>query len=334
MKKNTVIFVSFLIALFIFFFVFQNISLSGLFNTNIQYLPAVSQENQPTPFQPFEPTITPTAAGYIVKNALVPSAGYQAPSGQVNILILGSDYRPNQGSRTDVILLLSIFAKENKVSLLSFPRDLYIYIPGYSQDRINTVQAKGGFPLTNAVFEYNFGIHLDHYIITNFTGFQSIIDTLGGIDIIASKKLVDRCDLPYRHGGYCSVSPGPYHLDGASALWYVRSRYSTSDIDRMRRAQEEMEGLFKKLMSWNAVSRAPELYNLFKNAIETDLSITNVLPLLSVASAIHSDPTRVRRFTIDLNQATATISKTTGAYLLIPNYNLIWQTILQAVYTP
>lgn len=334
MKKNTVIFISVLISIFIFYFVFQNMSISGLFDSNIQYLAAVSQQNQPTPFQPFEPTITPTSAGYIVKNALVPSAGYQAPNGQVNILILGSDYRPNLGSRTDVILLLSIFTNENKISLLSFPRDLYVSIPGYEQDRINTVQAKGGFPLTKITFEYNFGINLDHYIITNFSGFQSIVDILGGIDINATKKLIDRCDLPYRHGGFCSVGPGTYHLDGALALWYVRSRYSTSDFDRMRRAQEVMEGLFKKLMSWNAISRAPELYNLFKNSIETDLTISDILPLLPVASAIQTDPSRVRRFTIDLNQAKPIISKTTAAYLLIPDYNAIWQTVFQAVYTP
>lgn len=334
MKKKSILVVAILVGILILFIFFQNLSIFGLSGTNTQYLSRTTAEYQPTPFQPFEPTITPTPSGYIVKNALVPSAGYQAPSGQVNILILGSDYRPNQGFRTDVILLVSIFTREKKVNLLSIPRDLYIYIPGFNQDRINTVQAKGGFALTQAAFEYNFGIHLDHYLIANFSGFQSIVDTLGGIDINAGRKLSDRCDLPYRHGGYCTVGPGNQHLDGALALWYVRSRYSTNDFDRMRRAQEVMDGMFRKLMSWNAVSRAPELYGLFRNTIETDLSLSNVIPLLSVASAIQSDPGRVKRFSIDLNQASATISRTTGAYYLMPDYNAIWQTILQAVYTP
>jgi len=330
MKKGFIIFILIIVTVLTVFLIYRNVGQLDLFN------PIVGQNkgNLPTPFQPFYPTITPTSSGYIVKSALVPSASYQAPAGQVNFLVLGSDYRPNEGFRTDVILLASIFTQEKKVSLITFPRDLYIEIPGYGQDRINTTQARGGFRLTQSTFEYNFGIHLDYYILTNFNGFQSIVDTLGGIDINAAKKLTDRCDLPYRHGGYCSVGPGPSHLDGAMALWYVRSRYSSSDFDRMRRAQEIMEGLFNKLMSWNAVTRASELYNLFKNNVETNISASEIIPLLPVASAIQSDPSRVRRFTIDQNHADAIVSKTTGAYLLLPNYNAIWQTVLQAVYTP
>ena len=333
MKKTSTIVIFLIVLIFILAFIFQSIGAFSLSNRKIRLLTDANSENDPTPFQPFYPTVTPTTSGYIVKNSLVPSAGYQAPTGQINILILGSDYRPNMGFRTDVNLLISVFTKENKVSLLSFPRDLYVEIPGYGQDRINTVQAKGGFPLVRTVYEHNFGIHLDHYILTNFSGFQGIIDILGGIDINAAKKISDRCDLPYRHGGYCSIGPGSYHLDGALALWYVRSRYTSSDFDRMRRAQEVMEGIFNKLMSWNAVSRATEIYQLFKNNIETDLTLSEVISLLTVASAIQADSTLVRKFTIDLNHANATISKN-GAYLLIPDYNAIWQTVFQAVYTP
>lgn len=333
MKKTSTAIIILIVLIFIVFFIFQSIGFFSFSTRDIRLIKDLNSQNEPTPFQPFYPTVTPTSSGYTIKDALVPSAGYQAPSGQINILILGSDYRPNLGFRTDVNLVISVFTKENKVSLLSFPRDLYVEIPGYGQDRINTVQAKGGFPLVRTVFEHNFGIHLDHYILTNFSGFQGIIDILGGIDINAAKKITDRCDLPYRHGGYCSVGPGSFHLDGALALWYVRSRYTSSDIDRMRRAQEVMEGIFNKLMSWNAVSRASELYHLFKNNIETDLTVSELITLLPVASAIQADTTRVRKFTIDLNHANATISKN-GAYLLIPDYNAIWQTVFQAVYTP
>jgi LCP family protein required for cell wall assembly len=104
---------------------------------------------------------------------------------------------------------------------------------------------------------------LDHFIQTDFNGFQAIIDTLGGIDIDTAVNLSDRCDLPYSHGSYCSVGPGHHLLDGALALWYVRSRYSISDFDRGRRAQEVTEGIFNKLISWNALTKAPELFSLF-----------------------------------------------------------------------
>jgi len=290
--------------------------------------------SEPTPFQPFFPTSTNTPEGYLIQDALVPSAGMRTPSGLVNILLLGSDWRPGSGYRTDVLLLISIYTKEGKVHLLSFPRDLYVQIPGMGQERINVIQASGGFPLTNSTFEYNFGIHLDHYIMTNFSGFQAIIDTLGGIDINAASNLSDRCDLPYSSSSYCSIGPGEKHLDGALALWYVRSRKTTSDFDRTRRAQEVLEGLFRKLMSLDAVARAPELFNLFINNVETDLSVSDILPLIDLAPKILADTNRVQRFSIGPEHVTPSNSSSTNAYVLIPNYELIWQVILQAVYTP
>jgi LCP family protein required for cell wall assembly len=301
---------------------------------DVRLLSDSKEPNQPTPFQPFLPTIAPTAEGYIIQDALVPSAGFQSPSGQVNILLLGSDYRVNQGSRTDIILLVSLLPKEKKIRLISFPRDLYIELPGYGQERINTSQSLGGFPLTQSTFEYNFGIHLDHFIQTDFNGFQAIIDTLGGIDINAAAILTDRCDLPYSHGSYCSVGPGPQHLDGALALWYVRSRYSTSDFDRGRRAQEVIEGIFNKLISWNALTKAPELFNLFTNSVKTDMTISDVLPLIPLASFVSSDTSLVKRYSIGLDQAKPYIAPATGAYLLMPDYNAIWQVVLEAIYTP
>jgi polyisoprenyl-teichoic acid--peptidoglycan teichoic acid transferase len=334
MKKSTLGLLVLLIILVVFSLLFLLFKDGQFLNSNIYFLSDSDQNNQPTPFQPFIPTITPTVEGYMVQNALVPSAGYHTPSGQVNILLLGSDYRANQGSRTDIILLVSLFTKEKKISLISFPRDLFLEIPGFGQERINTTQAMGGFPLTKTTFEYNFGIHLDHYVMTNFNGFQAIVDTLGGIDVNAATKLTDRCDLPYSHGSYCSVGPGPDHLDGALALWYVRSRYTTNDFDRGRRAQEVAQGIFNKLISWNAISKAQELFNLFINSVETDMTITDVLPLLPLASSIASDPSQVRQFSIGLDQAKPYIAPSTGAYLLMPDYNAIWKVIFEAVYSP
>ena len=333
--KNKSIYIALLIiliisSLFLVFFFSRGQNLTSI----VYELSGAESSNQPTPFQPFIPSVSPTQEGYVIQNSLMPVSGLHSPSGQINILLLGSDWRPSSGYRTDVILLVSIFTKEQKVNLISFARDLFIDIPGFGQERINTTQAKGGFALTNASFEYNFGIHLDHYLLTNFGGFQAIVDTLGGIDINAANNLYDRCDLPYSHGSYCSVGPGAYHLDGSLALWYVRSRYSTSDFDRLRRAQEILEGLFNKLMTWDAISRAPELYDLFISNVETDLALNNILPLLTLASKIALEPSRVQQFSIDDTLATPSTDPNTGGYIVLPDYNAIWQVIQQAVYTP
>ena len=290
--------------------------------------------NQPTPFQPFQYTTTPTRDIKPITDALVPNAGLVPPEGQINILLLGSDWRPNSGFRTDVILLVSIYIQQSKVSLVSFPRDLWVQLPGMQEERINTAMGYGGFGLVQSTFERNFAVHLDHYMMTDFSGFKAIIDTLGGIDINASKNTADKCDLSYQRGAWCSIGPGEAHLDGELALWYVRSRYTSNDFDRTRRAQEVIEGIFKKIMSLNGISRAPELYTLFINSVETDMGLNDFLELINVAPAILSDPSRVRRYAIGTDHVTPYVDPGSGANILLPNYNQIWSVIQEAVYTP
>lgn len=289
--------------------------------------------NEPTPFQPFELTATPTRDIQPITNALVPNPGLIPPDGQFNVLLLGSDWRSGAGYRTDVILLISIFTKEGKVSLISFPRDLWIEIPGHEENRINTVMQTGGFPLVIETFERNFAIHIDRYMMTNFSGFRAIVDTLGGIDIDASKNTADRCDLSYQHGAWCSIGPGAAHLDGELALWYVRSRYSSNDFDRTHRAQEVLVGLFRKLMSLDAISRAPDIYNQFISTVETDINLNDVLPILNIAPSILQDQSRIRRYAIGTDHLTSSTTSG-GAAILLPNYEAIWQVIREAVYTP
>jgi len=292
------------------------------------------RKNTPTAFQPFQNTAIPTRDVQPIANALVPNNGMVPPEGQINILLLGSDWRPGGGFRTDVILLISIFTKESKVSLVSFPRDLWVEIPSREENRINTVMVAGGFPLVNQTFQRNFAVNIDHYMMTNFNGFQSIVDTLGGIDIVASKNTADRCDLSSKHGAWCSIGPGEAHLDGELALWYVRSRYTTSDFDRTRRAQEVLIGFFKKLMSINAISRAPDVYNQFVSSVEMDLTINDFLSLINLAPILFSDPSRVEQYAIGTEHVTSYIIPSTGAAVLLPNYEAIWEVIKEAVYIP
>jgi len=303
-------------------------------NGGLQLLADIGKYNNsdPTPFQPFQFTATPTRDVQPITDALVPNPGLLPPEDQVNILLLGSDWRPNSGYRTDVVLLASINKKEATISLVSFPRDLWVEIPGIQKERINTAMGYGGFPLLKTTFEHNFAIPIDYYMMTNFSGFKNIIDTLGGIEIEASQNTADRCDLAYQHGAWCSIGPGQAHLDGELALWYVRSRYTSNDFDRARRAQEVLEGLFKKTMSLDAISRAPELYNLFISSVETDMAFEDLLALIAIAPTILSDTTRVTRYYIGPEQVTSNVIPSSGANVLLPNYDAIWEIIRKAVY--
>ena len=251
------------------------------------------------------------------------------PKRQVNILLLGSDWRPESGYRTDVIILISLDPMHNTVTAVSFPRDLYVQIPGWQMNRINTAHQVGGFELLADTFEYNFGIRPDYYFMVNFQGFKRLVDSLGGIDVNASQNLSDQCS-DINNTGWCSVGPGVVHMDSTTALWYVRSRYSTSDFDRTRRAQEVIQAIFNKSLSLNALTKVPELYNIYTEYVETNMRVADILPLLPMASTMQN-PENVRRFAVGPNQGYDWITGE-GAWVFVPDYYLIYDLLAEALY--
>lgn len=297
----------------------------------------------PTPFQPLpltgtpnSPTQGPTAEQTVEQPTLTPTEGGPAAEieeaeGIVKILLLGSDWRPYSGYRTDVIMLLVLNPSTGAASIVSFPRDLYVFIPGIGQQRINTSQEFGDFDLTVQTFRYNFGVSPDYYVLTNFQGFVGIVDSLGGINVEASRNLNDTCDLPQAVNGYCSAGPGTVTMDGATALWYVRARYSTSDFDRTRRAQEVIMAMFKKMMSLNAVVRAPELYQLYQNSVNTNLPLDVGIRLAAMAPGLLSNPDRIHRYSIGRDEVWPYVTDA-GAQVLIPNPEAIQPILYEALH--
>ncbi len=297
----------------------------------------------PTPFQPAENKPSPTSTVGSTPTRMVktptplPTSPVLMEGGvdripqspdQVNILVLGSDYRPGAGFRTDIILLVSLNPKTGKGSLVSFPRDLYLTLPGRGFERINTAMVYGGFEMMQQTFEYNLGIHPDYYVLTDFSGFITIVDTLGGVDIQAEKTLSDWCDLPSGRKGYCTIEAGENHLNGEMALWYVRSRYSTSDFDRGRRAQELIRGLFTKLMSFDALTKAPDLYQQYQSSVEMNIPLEKISELLPLSLTLPKDG-NFRQFMIGPDQVNVWIPPS-GAYLLLPNQDAIRSMLIEA----
>jgi LCP family protein required for cell wall assembly len=256
-----------------------------------------------------------------------PASIIPQPKGQINILLLGSDQRPNDGGfRTDTMILITVSPQGN-VSLTSFPRDLYVYVPGWMMQRLNTAHGYGGFNSTVMTFEYNFGIRPDYYVLINFDGFRSIINSLGGITINAGKYFNDsRSGYP---NGY-TVNAGPVFMDSETALWYVRSRYSSNDIDRLRRGQEVLQGIGSKLFSLDGLNRASELYNTYSANVNTNLTLEFCLKLLPALNLI-KDPSGVKRYVIGYDQAYDWTDPGTGAQVLIPIAEQIRILLLQAV---
>lgn len=255
-----------------------------------------------------------------------PMGALKQPDGQVNILLLGSDQRPNDGGfRTDVIILLTLNPKDNSVSLTSFPRDLYVYEPGWRMNRINAAMAHGNFEMLAQTFAYNFGVTPQHYIFINFSGFVNIINALGGVSVQVAQGITDAREGP----GDFTVPAGSVQMDGDTALWYVRSRGTSSDFDRTRRQQEVLTAIFFRLLSLDAIAKAAELYDQYKTLVTTDIGLTDALSLLPLAAAVGSN-NQIHHYAIGADDVTPWTTSSGGAVLL-PNADLVREIMKQAL---
>jgi LCP family protein required for cell wall assembly len=217
------------------------------------------------------------------------------------------------------MMLVSLDLEAGTATLLSFPRDLYVFIPGWRVDRINVADAYGGPERVAQTILYNFGIEVDHTVMINFYGFKQVVDALGGIDVKVEAYLYDECGR--RDWSY---SPGrTYHMDGFAALCYVRMRKTTGDFDRLRRQQETMLAIFNKMLTLEGLTRVPDLYAQFRSYVETDISVEDTLRLLPLATKLAADPDRIHRYSIDPTMASQWRVPYSGASVLLPDWEAI-----------
>jgi cell envelope-related function transcriptional attenuator common domain len=209
------------------------------------------------------------------------------PEGVMNVLLLGLDTEGGNGGRTDVMIVVSIHPDIPSVSMLSIPRDYYAWIPGYGFGKINTAINRGkDYPggrmaLVKATVEYNFGIPIHYYAMVDFAGFIQIVDALGGVDVPVECEFHDTFPDPANpeQGIDIDLYPGIQHLNGQQALWYVRSRWSTSDYDRSRRQHQVLRALYRQALSGGILSRIPDLWDALRQTVETDLGLKEMVYL-------------------------------------------------------
>lgn len=199
-------------------------------------------------------------------------------SSPVNILFLGSDKRPGENSRADTILLMRVNGQSKTISQLSIPRDTLVDIPGYGEDKINSAYAWGGPALTIETVEGLTGLPIHHYVELDFSGFPSIVDALGGVDIDVPKAIDSQYpqDLEWTDVHF---DAGPQHMTGEEALVYVRVRYSDDDFQRMGRQQQFMEALQKKVSSPSSLAKMPLMAPDIVANMTTDISTNDLIKL-------------------------------------------------------
>jgi LCP family protein required for cell wall assembly len=218
---------------------------------------------------------------------------------RVTVLLTGIDYRAGitceqQGtaSRTDSIMLATVDPVAMTAAVLSIPRDLWVNIPGYGNDSINTANFRGdaysypggGPALAVRTIEYNFGVHVDYYVRLDFTAFEKLIDALGGIDIV-NKEDIDDEQYPDTACGFdpFRLSAGPHHLNGHDALRYARTRHNSTDIARGERQQEVVLAVLKKVkdpaLLPGLLAQAPGLYQSLNQNVRTNLTLDQIVQL-------------------------------------------------------
>lgn len=200
-------------------------------------------------------------------------------SNQLNILVLGVDKRDDDVGRSDTLFLVSIDPKTHKVFQLSIPRDTRVQIPKHGWDKINHAYALGGKDLTIATVEKFLGIKVHHAVEIDFHGFYRIVDAIGGVDIDVEKRMYYEDPWDEDGGLVIDLQPGMQHMDGKTAITYVRYRDGDGDIGRIKRQQKFMRAVIEKVSSPSIITRLPVIISEISSAVETDLSTLELINL-------------------------------------------------------
>lgn len=296
---------------------------------------------------PFELTATPTVTAVITTPTSTPlplaevtsqptpdtpaiataqAAGRRRLDNTLNILVVGSDERDEVGPwRSDVLMFVAVDFATREVGVISFPRDLWVAIPGVGDNRINTATfwgearkyPQGGIGLLKDTLAQNFGLRVDHAVKIDFNSFQDVVDALGGIDVTVDCPIAG--NFPREPGSkdlvYQTLPPGEYHMDGVFALRYARERKSTSDVDRARRQQRMLIAIRNRAREVNILPRVPALYDALHDSIETDLGLTDIIALARVG--VQVEPKDAHGFIIGF-QETESWTTPEGAQVLLP----------------
>ena len=199
---------------------------------------------------------------------------------KTTVMIMGVDERADDVGRSDTLMIATLDPDKNQAALLSVPRDTRVKIKGHGFDKINAAYAYGGRKLTQETIESLLNTHIDHYIKINVHGFTKIIDALGGIDIDVEKRMYYEDPWDDDGGLYIDLQPGMQHMDGKTAITYVRYRDEEGDIGRIKRQQNFMKAVMDKLVSPTIIPKLPAIVSAVSDSVETDMSVSEILSFL------------------------------------------------------
>jgi LCP family protein required for cell wall assembly len=249
------------------------------------------------------------------------------PGGAMNVLLVGTDARPGEDvSRTDTIVWAHFDRQTNRVSLLSFPRDLLVNVPGHGKNKINAAYPIGerqigpgyGPALLKETVGELVGQPIDHFVLINFDGFKTLIDKLNGIYIDVPKALDDPA---YPTDDYRTIKihfdAGRQLLNGDRALIYARTRHADSDFGRNQRQQQVLLAIFDRVREqglFSQLTNIDQYTESMSDYIRTDLSRSDMLSLARMGSKLNAE--NIQRYAIDPSMV---VERHQPAYVLVLN---------------
>lgn len=214
----------------------------------------------------------------------------------INLLLVGQDRREGEGRRhSDSTILITINKSTKTLTMTSFMRDMWVYIPYKSSgfyERINCAYMVGGFNTLNATLQHNFGVSSNHNVEVDFKGFEAIIDKIGGVEIELTAAEANYLNT---HGNWdvdtdksWSLKPGSNLMTGSQALAYSRLRAIGNDQGRTNRQRTVLMALVNKAKTMDIL----ELYNLVYDLlpmITTDMTDSEILSYVMDLAPMLSD---------------------------------------------
>lgn len=201
------------------------------------------------------------------------------PQNKVNIMVMGVDERSDDVGRSDTLFVVTVDTKTKEVAMLSIPRDTRVKIPGKSWDKINHAYSFGGEKLTKQTAEGLLGIKIDRHIEINIAGFKKIIDAIGGITIDVEKRMYYSDPYDGEDGLVIDLRPGVQHMDGNTAIQYVRYRDEDGDIGRVERQQKFLKAVLNEVTSPSVITKIPSIIKEVSNVVKSDMSTSEMLTL-------------------------------------------------------
>ncbi|MFQ6014621.1 MAG: LCP family protein [Anaerolineae bacterium] len=255
---------------------------------------------------------------------------------RINILLLGIDQRRGEEGafRTDTMIVVSVDPLKKTAAMLSIPRDLYVDIPGFGENRINvanflgeTSNYPGGGPtLAKETVQYNLGIPIHYYILINFDGFRRVVDILGGITVDV-EEAIDDYQYPDENYGYqhIYIPAGLQMMDGETALRYARSRHGGTDFERARRQQKVLLAIRDRALSLDIIPKIPALWAAREDMVRTDLQLDEIISLAQLGRELEAE--NIKSGVIDDSMTEIYIVPETGANVLWPNRDKIGELV-------